>query len=691
MKSNYSFVNVFQGSGKIDLPKPEGLASKWLFIKAQCGNTTPAAAYPFGKMSLCSYTGGYPTGYGNLCPNSCGEPLTFDAKVQGFTHMHVSGTGGIRAYYNYALTVPVTGNELHPICDNMVCEEAYPGYYSVKLSSGIEFEGTVSQNVAYHRYRFPEDGFLQIDFSNCGLLRQFKGFFSYPEIAEINVLSPDKITAYAKMQGIDLYFAAECKAAQNAVLWQNYEEKNGDKLIPTDLRERFGTAFRVSGSTEMKMAISFVSIDAALSMLDNSPSCFDDAKIKTVSAWDTYLGAIEIETESDELREIFYSNLYHSLIKPCNSYQDSFLYDSNETDGEFYFDFATLWDQYKTALPLIFTLYKNESEGIAKTLIHLTKLFRRSPINVTVAQNNDFPDQARMLAEHVLADYYFRGGEAYANDILEAAQIDLEAQKDFLDTGYCPRYTQILDICEALGAIAQIAHECGKDDIAEKYKDLASHWINAFDKTTGLMSKNSPYYEGTNKSYSFRLLRNMDKRIDLLGKDRFIAELDELFGYTRDAVERPTNPYVDPMSFGIESFEGFNNESDMEIPYAYSYAGRHDKTCEVLRAGMKYMFTTGKGGIPGNNDSGGLSSCYVWNAMGLFPVAGQDLVLIGSPILQGASLKLSNGNILKIIVHNNNDQHIYVERAVFNQKELSALSLSVRELMLGGTLEIYMK
>ena len=66
MKKISEYVNVFQGSGAIDLPKPEGIASRWLFIKALCGNTTPAAASPFGKMTLCAYTGGYPTGYGNI-------------------------------------------------------------------------------------------------------------------------------------------------------------------------------------------------------------------------------------------------------------------------------------------------------------------------------------------------------------------------------------------------------------------------------------------------------------------------------------------------------------------------------------------------------------------------------------------------------------------------------------------------
>lgn len=80
------YVNVFQGNGKVDLPKPEGIASRWLFLKAQVGNTHPHAAYPFGKITAGAYTGGYPTGYGNLCPSSHGECPTFNATVRGFSH-----------------------------------------------------------------------------------------------------------------------------------------------------------------------------------------------------------------------------------------------------------------------------------------------------------------------------------------------------------------------------------------------------------------------------------------------------------------------------------------------------------------------------------------------------------------------------------------------------------------------------
>ena len=690
MKPYTDYVNVFQGACKVDLPKPEGIAATWLFIKSQCGNTTPAAAYPFGKTSLCAYTGGYPTGYGNYCPNSQGEPPTFDAKVHGFSHMHASGTGGIRVYYNFALTSPLHGNELRPQNDLITKEIASPGYYAANLSSGIEFEGTVTKELACHRYHLQEDGLLQIDFSNSGLDRRFgKNFFDLPTDAKVTILSPTRVTAKVRFRGIDLYFAAECLQANGVILWQDYKTCQDLEMIPS-LSERFGAAFHVSGTAEMRLSISFVSHENAIAMLDQDQRSFDRIREDSLQVWNSYLGRISIQTQDERLLEVFYSNLYHSLIKPCSGCGESYLYRAEEADGQFYFDFATLWDLYKTELPLIFTLYPNEAQGIAETLLQLIERFGRSPINVTLSENNDFTDQARMLAEHSLADFYFRGGESFAERILNAAEADLKTHTDFLEHGICKRYTHVLDLCEALGAMTQIAKELHYDALAKRFEELSARWINVYDNNTGLLSQSSPYYEGTYQNYSFRLLRNMQDRIAIAGKDKFLQDLDALFGYTREAVERPIRYDVDPLTFGIESFEGFNNESDMEMPYAYLYADRHDKTCEVLRAGMKYMFTTGRGGLPGNNDSGGLSSFYVWNALGLFPVSGQDLVLIGSPLVDGASLILANGKHLHICVVGNSDNSIYVRKVFFNGNEVKDYRLSARELMHGGLLEIEM-
>lgn len=47
------------------------------------------------------------------------------------------------------------------------------------------------------------------------------------------------------------------------------------------------------------------------------------------------------------------------------------------------------------------------------------------------------------------------------------------------------------------------------------------------------------------------------------------------------------------------------------MPYAYLYAGRHGRTCEVVRFGMRSMFHGGRGGLPGNDNSGGTLEFYM--------------------------------------------------------------------------------
>lgn len=694
MKKLSDYVNVFQGSGEINLPKPEGLAKKWLFIKAQCGNTTPAAAYPFGKATVCAYTGGYPTGYGDRQPNSCGHPRKIDAKVHGFSHMHVSGTGAIRDYYNYAVTFSIPSNELKAISEDFVSEKAHPGYYSATLSNGTRFEGTVSKKIALHRYSMSCEGLLAIDFSNDGLVRgegEFsKRFFSYPDDLEVKIISENTVTAHGKFHGIDLYFAAYCKDSRGAFLWENYEIKPANTIRHTNKELRCGAAFKVPKNAEMRLAISFDSEKAALLMIEEEKRSFDEVLSDTEAVWEEHFGRVKIKSRDEKFLEIFYSNLYHTLIKPCTGAGESFRYDISRGGGKFCFDLSTLWDIYKTALPFIFTFYPEISEEIVITLLNIIEKEGYSPITLTAAKNSDDSVQARMLAEIAFADYYFRYGK-HRDRMLSAAETDLKSNPDFLDSGYCERYTHILDICEALGAMAEIAREGGRERIAKSFSALSESWVNAYDKETGLLSTKSMYYEGDNYNYSFRLLRNMDKRIALMGKEKFLSDLDELFGYTRDDVERPVTPEEDPLLLGIHSFEGFNNESDMEAPYAYIYAGRHDKTCEIVSAAHKYMFTTGEGGIPGNNDSGALSSCYIWNSLGIFPVAGQNVMLIGSPKIDSATLTLANGKILDIKVYRSSDDDIYVERVVFCGDKISDCKISVGEFMNGGKLEIYMK
>ena len=54
MKDYVRYADVFLGNGAIELPEPKGVAGTWHMIKGRAGNTTPAAAIPFGKITACS-------------------------------------------------------------------------------------------------------------------------------------------------------------------------------------------------------------------------------------------------------------------------------------------------------------------------------------------------------------------------------------------------------------------------------------------------------------------------------------------------------------------------------------------------------------------------------------------------------------------------------------------------------------
>jgi len=125
----------------------------------------------------------------------------------------------------------------------------------------------------------------------------------------------------------------------------------------------------------------------------------------------------------------------------------------------------------------------------------------------------------------------------------------------------------------------------------------------------------------------------------------------------------------------------------METPYAYYYADRHDRVCQVISDGLTSMFAEGKGGLPGNNDSGGLSSLYMWNAMGIFPVSGQDLMLIGSPRMTRSVMHMANGKDFAI---RREGKGIYVKKAVLNGRPLEKMSFAASEMMQGGELVLTM-
>jgi putative alpha-1,2-mannosidase len=736
-------VDPFIGSSATELPAPVGLARTWWWPKPQVGNTHPGATFPFGMVSACAYSGAYPTGYGQYELNTEGVPprLHTEQLASGFTHFQQSGTGAIRKYYNYFRVTPML-EPLDALGTNWLIadEEAEPGYYACTLGSradgepstreGIRCELTVGPKSAVHRYTFPAhaDARLVIDFSMGGLAIPYGT--TVPLRAHLETVSPGVARAEIVVEGAPLATHVEFDGGDwPQLLWYDRRLMQGgtrmdfDRIRPTTLRP-FGLMWRGRSEpgqvVEVRFGFSLRGTDQARSNLRRDsaareqievrrldlpedptlavagPTAFDQRRADTGATWRDHLSRIRVETSSAPRRKIFYSALYHGLIKPCFAMDESPFWPSN---GPFAFDICTMWDIYRTQLPLLTALFPLRAVELANALLNVCEEEGNLPIGYRMAKGVDrFSRQGSALAQTFLADLCTLGVPGIDWDwALVHMDNDLRRAygEEFLLRGVAHPVTHTLDLAFGYHCTAKVARQVGDPTLAEQLEGLATRWVNAFDPETGLLVDSS-FYEGGKWNYSFRVLHDMAARIDLAGgEEAYLTLLDAFFGFGADPVtqvgERPSVADL-AAGYALNRFEGLNNEPDMEAPWAYHYLGRPDRTAEIVHGVVENMFGLGRGGLPGNDDSGGLSSWYVWASLGLFPVAGQGLYLINAPSFSWSRVQLGREQLeittSGFVEPGPDTAPQYVQSVRFNDQVREQSWIATRDLHRGGTLQI---
>jgi putative alpha-1,2-mannosidase len=379
------------------------------------------------------------------------------------------------------------------------------------------------------------------------------------------------------------------------------------------------------------------------------PSRFATRHERTAATWAEHLDRVEVDCPDPERRTVLATALYHSLLKPCLAPGESPFWPG---DTPFAFDVSTMWDIYRTQLPLLATFWPDRAVELATALLHICEEEGNFPIGYRMARGADrFSRQASALVQTFLADLCALDVPGIDWDwALVHMHNDLRRTygEDYLLQGVAHPLSHTLDLAAGYRCTELVARRVGDRALADELARHARGWVNAFDPTTGLL-RDSTFYEGGRWNYSFRLVHDMAGRIALAGgDDAFVTLLDRFFGFGAPPVTQPgVRPTPDEMAAGyaLHRFQGLNNEPDMEAPWAYHWAGRPDRTAEVVHATIHHRFGTGPGGLPGNDDSGGLSSWYVWASLGLFPVAGQGLFLVSTPAFAESRLRLPGGTL----------------------------------------------
>ncbi len=178
------------------------------------------------------------------------------------------------------------------------------------------------------------------------------------------------------------------------------------------------------------------------------------------------------------------------------------------------------------------------------------------------------------------------------------------------------------------------------------------------------------FYESHSWEYSFYVPQDMKKLIEKCGgRDAFVARLDIFFG---------------------KNYFQMSNEPGFLTPCLYNYAGRPDKTAETVTRLLKTHYSDKPDGLPGNDDSGAMSSWYAFQMMGFFPVAGQDVYLFGTPKFSRSSISLGSGKTLVIIAENLSEKNIYITAADLNGKPLEQNWFRHSDISSGGTIHLIM-
>jgi predicted alpha-1,2-mannosidase len=685
------------------------------------GNVFPGPTLPFGMIKP-----GPDMAAGVDDPNA---GWNADGNIRGFSQTHVSGTGG-GAKYGNILIQPTTGNPSPADSESpRANEQASTGFYSVRLARfGITVEITAARRSAIYRFRYPQGAKANLLFDVSHCLQSFKQFGESQSLvsSEIQILSPSEVEGSSSVTGgwnkqpnsYTVYFyartdtpAASWGTSLDGLLQPGRMSARGEAKQKTGAWLTFAAA--TSRPVLMKIGISFVSVQQARRNLATEIPSFDFASVNAaaLAEWDRALANVELKGETPAQAQVFYTALYHTMLMPVDRSGENPLWKSAEP---YYDDYFALWDIFRTSGPLLTLIAPQRQAAIVRSLLDIYR--HEGWLPDARSGNYTGRTQGGSNAEFFITDAYLKGlkgidwSTAFAAEVHDAEVPPLDHFKEGrggLDDWRTLGYVSIegsdrsgsvhMEYAADDFEIALLAKGLGKPAAYRKYLARSENWKNLWDAdltADGFQGFIRPrhrdgswlipfttmeactwggntFYEGNSWTYSTYVPQDVASLIAKSGGPAiFVSRLDAFFDV--------------PGRYDV------GNEPGFLTPYLYNWAGRPDTTAEHVRSIIARNYHAGPDGLPGNDDSGAMSSWYIFGQIGIFPNAGQDVYLIGSPAYPQTMLHLAGGKDFVIEARNLSLENIYVIAATLNGKPIDRAWLRHREIAAGGRLLLTM-
>lgn len=655
---------------------------------------TPAAQVPLGLVRLGPDT----TRSGVHHPTlHFGGYNMSDPHVRGFSHTHFVGTGV--ADWGHIRVSPLVSLEdltnikrYHELDKDS--ERATPGYYTAKLlDPNVEVALTSTAHTGMHRYTFADSGRVHIALDMTSSIRD-EGV----EDAELS-FDGQELTGWVRYRGsyigrrraLTIYVVATLDTPATQVqVWDN--QGLADAGITSAQGTQAGGLWAFDD-----IANKPVTLRVALSVVDQAQArahmeqelpptrTFEQVQEAARQAWLSKLGRVRVAGGTADERQIFYTALYNVYRMPTTFTGIDGRYlgldgQIHQAEGFTYYTDLSLWDTFRTLHPWYLLVDQDTQRDCLRSLIasgEQNGVVPRWPAGPSYTGG-----MIGTSADMLFGESAIKGLEGIDwGHALELLLVTADGRppegvpfsgrggiEEYISLGYVPLEAEgdatsaTLEYAYNDWALSKLATVANRPEVAERMRLRANNYKNTFDPKEGFargrMADGSfspddfnpssytegsgPYTEGTAWHWSFYAPHDMEGLRELFGAQRFDERIEELFA--KSALGKPNRI----RTLLPDRYYWHGNEPALHSVYLFHASSRTDRMSYWLDQIRTRLYLTSPDGLPGNDDGGTLSGWYLFSALGLYPIAGDERYWWGSPVFTRAEIDMAPGKTLTI-------------------------------------------
>ena len=709
------------------------------------GTTNPGPVLPNGMMSVSPFNVmGSDKNKFDKDKQWWSTPYSYDNRFfTGFSHVNLSGVGC--PDLGSLLLMPTSG-ELNVDYKHYGSEykdaNASPGYYTNTLTKySIKTEVTATERSSIARFTFPKGQANILMNLGEGLTNESGAWLRRVSDTEVEGMKVLGTFCYNPQAVFPIYFVMRVnKQPQTTGYWKMQREmegveaewdihsgkyklytKYGRDLAGDDIGAYFTYNVSEGETIEVQIGVSFVSVENARMNLDKEQQGFHFDKVRADArhAWNETLSRAKIEGGTCDQQVVFYTALYHALIHPNilndvnGEYPEMESNEIRKTDGTRYTVFS-LWDTYRNVHQLLTLLYPNRQLDMVRSMVDMYKesgwlpkweLYSRE----TMTMEGD-------PAIPVIVDTWMKGlrdfdvNAAYEAMVKSATTAGKDNflrpdNDDYLSLGYVAlrekhdnSVSHALEYYIADNALSKFAAALGKKQDAERFRKQSLNYTKYFSKEYGVFRPLLPdgsflspfdpkqgenfepvpgFHEGSSWNYSFMVPHDVPGLIKMHGgAKKFTNRLQEVF----------EDGHYDP-----------TNEPNIGYPYLFSYVkGEEWRTQKLTQELLAKHFKNAPDGLPGNDDTGTMSTWAVFSMMGFYPDnATEPFYTFTTPVFDTVTLTLDdahhNTHLLNIETVRPSANAKFIDKIMIDGKRWNSYRISHADLLKAGNVVFYLK